>query len=245
MRKNLKAVVEKTRKYTGFFVFAFSLECAFASDVFLRRIHILTSRRCIRRWINQPTQEQIEKFVLLTNGTSGVYDDSGAFTPDREKATPTGAAEKLNQVAPDRELRSDENRRVPWCGKFEGNEQGPVVLPLARTSLSVLIGLVVIRLLRMSHSAFPLFLSATILVVDWTCHHVSASHIFHSFFLSVTILAVAYAHADVHFMAVNVPPKGSQPLPDSDMYNPHLIRYYVQHVWRLGRPDVIISVTGK
>ena len=64
-------------------------------------------------------------------------------------------------------------------------------------------------------------------------------------FLSVTKSVMAYAHADVHFMAVNVPRKDSQPYPDSDRYNPHLIRYYVEHVWHLSRPDVIISVTGE
>ena len=38
---------------------------------------------------------------------------------------------------------------------------------------------------------------------------------------------------DVHFMTVN-----------KDDYNPHLIRFYMEHVWKLKRPDVIISVTG-
>ena len=38
---------------------------------------------------------------------------------------------------------------------------------------------------------------------------------------------------DLKFMTVDV----------SD-YNPHLIRFYMEHVWKLKRPEVIISVTG-
>ena len=53
-----------------------------------------------------------------------------------------------------------------------------------------------------------------------------------------------FLSADVHFMTVNVPRKGH----DNDLtsnYHPHLIRYYIEHVWKLKRPDIIISVTGQ
>lgn len=48
---------------------------------------------------------------------------------------------------------------------------------------------------------------------------------------------------DVWYMTVNVPPKG-QAADIHNSYNPHLIRFYMEHVWKLKRPDVIITVTG-
>ena len=48
---------------------------------------------------------------------------------------------------------------------------------------------------------------------------------------------------NVPFMTVSVPRDGHE----ADMtnsYNPHLVRFYMQHVWKLKRPDVIISVSG-
>ena len=48
---------------------------------------------------------------------------------------------------------------------------------------------------------------------------------------------------DVHFMTVNVPHKGEDET-FWNSYNPHLIRYYMERVWQLKRPDVIITVTG-
>ena len=48
---------------------------------------------------------------------------------------------------------------------------------------------------------------------------------------------------DVEYMTVNVPPKG-EPEGFWNSYNPHLIRYYMENVWQLKRPDVIITVTG-
>jgi len=230
----LKAVVEKTRRYTALVVFA----VLFLLNVSPLRVFScpFSRRRSIRRWINQPTIEQIEKFVVLTNGTSGVYsnkevEDDGtvhhsvvfepvstgaalltwlkgpdvtieearrvvsqlwlrlsydedapdetrrsgsAMTkthpvvvpdgstieqlikvveervkPHRETAVSTGSAKKLNQIAPGREPRDAKNKRVPWCGKFEGNEQGPPVLPFSLTSVSP----------------------------DWTCHYPPTSSI--------------------------------------------------------------------
>ena len=46
---------------------------------------------------------------------------------------------------------------------------------------------------------------------------------------------------DVPFMTVNVPREGCKYKRE---YNPHLIRYYMERVWKLKRPGVIISVTG-
>ena len=157
MRMMLKAVVEKTRRYTALVVFA----VLFLLNVSLLRVFScpFSRRRSIRRWINQPTIEQIEKFVVLTNGTSGVYEsnkeveDDGThsvvFKPHRETAVSTESAKKLNQIAPGREPRDAKNKRVPWCGKFEGNEQGPQVLPFSLTSVSP----------------------------DWTCHYPPTSSI--------------------------------------------------------------------
>jgi len=50
---------------------------------------------------------------------------------------------------------------------------------------------------------------------------------------------------DVRFMTVNVPPHGAEETETlKSYYHPHLIRFYIEHVWKLKRPDVIISVTG-
>ena len=49
---------------------------------------------------------------------------------------------------------------------------------------------------------------------------------------------------DVPFMTVPVPNK-SDGENVWNTYNPHLIRYYIERVWQLKRPDVIITVTGR
>ena len=50
---------------------------------------------------------------------------------------------------------------------------------------------------------------------------------------------------DVKFLTVNVPNQKEKEAEDFfNSYNPHLIRYYLERVWKLNRPDVIITVTG-
>lgn len=48
---------------------------------------------------------------------------------------------------------------------------------------------------------------------------------------------------NVPFMTVSVPRDGHE-ADVTNSYNPHLVRFYMQHVWKLKRPDVIISVAG-
>ena len=48
--------------------------------------------------------------------------------------------------------------------------------------------------------------------------------------------------SDVQYMTVNVPLGDKEDFLNS--YSPHLIRYYMEKVWKLKRPDVIITVTG-
>ena len=49
--------------------------------------------------------------------------------------------------------------------------------------------------------------------------------------------------SDVQYMTVNVPLGGDKE-DFLNSYSPHLIRYYMEKVWKLKRPDVIITVTG-
>jgi hypothetical protein len=150
------------------------------------------------KWINFPTADQMEKFLFLTNGTRGQYNEemvkeeitmghlalrhrAKSFTSlkhlsklDSSSTTgkPAHANAKYSQVANAEAMARDMGPR-PWCGTFEADG----------------------------------------------------------------------ASTDVKFLTVNVP-KAGEAEDFFNSYNPHLIRYYLERVWNLNRPDVIITVTG-
>lgn len=181
-----------------------------------------SSRRIVRRWrstntrvifrklventrkfVNFPTEAQVKKFLYLTNGRPGQYDEpkqdvhdgvAAAFPhghgiysksfkslPLEDDAVAAKArmdkhpkrGTKNQVVHDDTETAGNVARLRPWCGKFEANGD----------------------------------------------------------------------HTDVSYMTVNVPRKGETE-DHFNSYNPHLIRYYMERVWKLKRPDVIITVTG-
>jgi len=158
--------------------------------------------KSILPWIQSPKQEQLTKFLALTNAVEGEYK-----SPESRGVISSRSNNKVHSELDENENDSEKDahgetyfepkpgpsglRYVPWCGKFGDGIQH-----------------------------------------------------------------------DVRFMTVNVrnnarytcgPTGGSleqqsqQTQHDDDLtchYHPHLIRYYMNHVWNLPAPDIIISVTG-
>ena len=184
------------------------------------RTHTHTGRSAMdaveksKKWIRWPKQDELDRFLSLTNGQEGMWETREEEKDDMSKDTnaESGTFKAKKASAPPGQVR----KAYSFVSDMESPHEGA---DSHRPRHSNKVTPVPNRDTSASEEAVPWWGPSARFeakVVPW-CGTFQAEG----------------QDEDLHFMTVDV----------SD-YNPHLIRFYMEHVWKLKRPEVIISVTG-